>query len=255
MKESIITLRNKVICLIGYSGLIGQAILQGLIDSGAVVICGSRNHPKINIKKSKRIYFYEIDISNEKSIESFIDKACVIHKKIDVWINCSLPKIKYSNYNWEYIKISEMLEDINGHLLGYFNSCRYVLKQMKKQKSGSIINFGSIHGEVIPDMSIYNNTEIQKPPTYFMNKAGIHILSKYFAEIGSEYNIRVNTISPGGIFDNHSKVFVDKYTSKVPLKRMGMPDDVVGCTLLLASDSSSYITGQTFFIDGGLTLR
>jgi NAD(P)-dependent dehydrogenase (short-subunit alcohol dehydrogenase family) len=138
-------------------------------------------------------------------------------------------------------------------LNGYFLSCKQVANQMKKQRKGVIINLGSIYGTVGPDFSIYKGTNLTMPAAYSAIKGGINAFTRYFATYFGKYGIRANVVCPGGIFDNQPKEFVKNYEQKTPLNRMGVPDDVVGAVIFLASDAASYITGQVLMIDGGWT--
>jgi NAD(P)-dependent dehydrogenase (short-subunit alcohol dehydrogenase family) len=125
---------------------------------------------------------------------------------------------------------------------------------MRRQGGGVIINLASIYGVSAPDFSIYEGTEMTMPVAYSAIKAGIIALTKYIATYYGRYNVRANTISPGGIFDNQPKSFVEKYSGKTPLGRMGTPKEVASVVIFLASDGSSYITGQNLLVDGGWTV-
>jgi len=248
--NNIFSLKDKVVCVIGGTGLIGKEISKGFIDAGAIVYIGTR---KV-LKNERNLYYKKIDISKEKCIDAFLASVYEENKSIDVLVNCSFPQNAYSSIELDAIKTKEMVIDIEHHLLGYFNVCRKIFKIMRKQKQGSIINFGSIYGEFSPNFDMYKNTEIKKIPTYFLIKGGIHMMTKYFASIGGEYNIRVNTIAPGGVYDKHSEQFVSNYSAHVPMKKMAQPVDCVGATVFFASDASEYITGQTLFVDGGFSI-
>lgn len=125
---------------------------------------------------------------------------------------------------------------------------------MKKQKSGVIINIASIYGVLGPNFSVYEGTEMTMPVEYSMIKGGIINFTRYLSTYLAPYNIRVNAISPGGIFNNQPKSFVEKYKEKVPLGRMGTPSDIVGTVIFMVSDASEYITGQNIMVDGGLSV-
>jgi NAD(P)-dependent dehydrogenase (short-subunit alcohol dehydrogenase family) len=139
------------------------------------------------------------------------------------------------------------------HLNGYFLCCQNVLAQMKKQNSGSFINMASIYGVVGPDFTVYEGTPIGNPAGYAAIKGGIINLTRYLASYYGKYNVRVNCISPGGIFDNQHEIFLANYNKKVPMKRMGTPEDIAPSASFLMSDESSYITGHNLIIDGGWT--
>ena len=124
---------------------------------------------------------------------------------------------------------------------------------MKKQKSGSIINMGSIYGVVGPDFSIYEGTPMTMPGAYSAIKGGILNFTRYLASYYGKDHVRVNAISPGGIKDKQPKSFITRYNQKCPLGRMGEVDDIIGALIYLASDASGYMTGQNLCIDGGWT--
>ena len=116
-----------------------------------------------------------------------------------------------------------MEKNVDMHLNGYFICCQIVLDKMKKQGFGSFINMSSIYGFLGPDFKIYKETKMTTPAAYSAIKGGIINFSKYLASYYGEHQIRVNSVSPGGIFDNQPEIFVQKYCEKVPLNRMGKP--------------------------------
>jgi NAD(P)-dependent dehydrogenase (short-subunit alcohol dehydrogenase family) len=111
----------------------------------------------------------------------------------------------------------------------------------------------SIYGVVGNDFSIYEGTKIKTAPAYSAIKGGLINLTRYLASAYGRQNIRFNCVSPGGIFDHQDEKFVRAYESKVPLKRMGNPDDIAPVVSFLLSDDSKYITGQNIIVDGGWT--
>jgi NAD(P)-dependent dehydrogenase (short-subunit alcohol dehydrogenase family) len=111
----------------------------------------------------------------------------------------------------------------------------------------------SVYGIVGPDFSIYENTTMTMPAAYSAIKGGIINLTRYLAAYLGPQKIRVNAISPGGIYDNQPANFVNNYNNKVPLRRMGNPDDIAPAVTFLLSDEAGYITGQNLAIDGGWT--
>ena len=124
---------------------------------------------------------------------------------------------------------------------------------MKIQKSGSIINITSIYGVVAADFTVYEGTGGTSPAAYSAIKGGLINFTRYLASYFGKYNIRVNCVSPGGIFDKQNSVFVKNYQNKVPMKRMGNPEDIAPSVTFLLSEDSKYITGQNLIIDGGWT--
>ena len=126
-------------------------------------------------------------------------------------------------------------------------------RYFKPNKSGCIVNMGSIYGVVAGDMKIYNEGDRRTPEIYGATKASVINLTKYFAAYMAPYNVRANCISPGGIFNNQSEKFVTNYSRKVPMNRMGNDKELLSTLEYLISEDSSYLTGQNIIVDGGFT--
>jgi NAD(P)-dependent dehydrogenase (short-subunit alcohol dehydrogenase family) len=249
------SLEGKIVVITGGAGLIGKPVSIGLAEAGAkVYIADIDKNTSIKLQKqNKNLNWIETDITNLKSVKSCIEKIVKIEKKIDIWINCAYPKTSDWADKFEDIKYESWKKNVDIHLNGYFQCCQQIVKQMKKQKNGSIINFSSIYGVVGPDFSIYNGTNLTMPAAYSAIKGGIITFTKYLATYYAKDGIRANVICPGGIFNNQSKSFVKKYEEKTPMRRMGKPEDMIGPVLFLASEASSYITGHVLMVDGGWT--
>ena len=141
--------------------------------------------------------------------------------------------------------------DVN--LTGTFLVAREVGRLMKSEgKGGCMINISSIYGVVGPDHRIYDGQPFKSFPGYSASKSGVIGLTKWLATWWGE-TIRVNCVTPGGVFNGHNDQFVKAYSDRVPMGRMAKREELVGIILYLLSDSSSYVTGQNFIIDGGLT--
>ena len=134
-----------------------------------------------------------------------------------------------------------------------FNISQQVLKHMKSNQSGSIVNIASIYGVVGNDFTLYEEYGGTSPAAYSAIKGGIINFTSYLASYFGKYNIRINCVSPGGIFDNQNPVFIKNYEHKVPLRRMGKPDDIAPAVSFLLSDEARYITGHNLIVDGGWT--
>jgi NAD(P)-dependent dehydrogenase (short-subunit alcohol dehydrogenase family) len=130
---------------------------------------------------------------------------------------------------------------------------------MAKRKKGSIIQTASIYSSLMAsDQRIYKGSkyldkEINTPAAYSVSKSGVVGLTLHLASYWARDNVRVNTISPGGVFSGQNKNFVDNYSKRVPMNRMANKEEIVGAIIYLASDASSYVTGQNLYIDGGLS--
>ena len=144
------------------------------------------------------------------------------------------------------------------NLNGSFLLSREVTRFMIKKKSGNIISIASIQGVVGNDKNLYKNSKFKgvkmnSPAVYSASKSALIGLTRYLATYLGEYNIRANSISPGGVKSNQNNNFINNYSKKVPLKRMGDKREIINCILFLSSEKSSYINGQNIIIDGGYT--
>lgn len=254
-------LYGKVVILTGGTGLIGTAFGEGLVEYGCnVVICDinqekCENKAKILQKKfGVECMGITIDVSNKKDIECLLTEVLKKFGKVDILVTCH--QNRTDNFIEKFEEYPE--EDFDGiisvNLKGVFLCCQIIGKQMLKQGYGNIINVASTYGVVSPNQEIYKDTKIGSPAAYSASKGGVIALTKYLATYWGNKNIRVNAISPHGVFNNHEKKFVENFSKKSPLKRMSYKEEVVGALIYLASDASSYVTGHNLMVDGGWTV-
>ncbi|MBZ0155806.1 MAG: SDR family oxidoreductase [Alphaproteobacteria bacterium] len=254
MYKALFSCHEKIAVVTGGSGLLGREIVKGLSDFGAVVYAADIDKDKAkDIIASDGIGYVYLDVAYESSIKEAIDNIVQTHGRIDVFVNSAYPRTADWGLKFEQIQFESLKRNLNDHLGGYFMCCQTVAEQMKLQGSGSIINLASIYGVVGPDFSIYEGTQMTMPAAYSAIKGGIIAVTKYLATYYGKYNVRANAISPGGILDNQHTIFVENYSRKTPLGRMGLPNEITGAVIFLASEASSYVTGQNLMIDGGWT--
>ncbi|MDP2946809.1 MAG: oxidoreductase [Nanoarchaeota archaeon] len=257
-------MENKVCIITGGAGLIGSSFSEICAKNGAkVVITDIREREGKNlaekIKKitgNSNIVFQKCDIADKKDVNDLIKFILKKFKRIDALVNNAYPRNKNFGRKFEDVTYEDFCENVNMHLGGYFLISKEVSKIMEKQKSGKIINMGSIYGFNAPKFEIYKGTKMTAPAIeYAAIKGGIINLTKYLASYLGKYNIQVNAISPGGLFNNKwPKTFVKKYSEGVKFSRMANPDDISGVLIFLLSDASKYITGQNIIVDGGWSL-
>ena len=256
-------LKNKTIIITGGSGLLGSAFSIISARCGANVVIIDINEEKSDklmkqIKEkigSDKVIYLKCDITSLNDIKKAIDIILNKFGEISVLVNNAYPRNK--NYGKKYgdVTYEDFCENINLHVGGYFLITQQISKIMMKQSYGNIINIGSIYGFAAPRFEIYEGTEMTVPVEYAAIKGAIINLTKYLASYLGKYNIRVNCISPGGVYDHQPETFVKKYSQKVLLgKRMANVDDLTGALLFLLSDDSKYITGQNIVVDGGWSL-
>ncbi len=244
--------KKKIIFISGTSGLLGNSFAKLFLSMGCIVIGLDKKKKKL---KNKNFHFFCDDVSNSKKVEVILKDIIKKFKKIDVIINNA--GISYFT-KFEERTDYELNSTLSTNLVGTINICKNYLKLHKshKLKKCSIINIGSIYGILSPDFNIYQKGDNTNSEIYGASKAGIIQLTKYLSVYCAKYNINVNCLSPGGILNHKNKQkkkFISKYSSRVPLKRMADTSDFFTCILFLASEKSSYITGQNIVVDGGLS--
>ena len=124
---------------------------------------------------------------------------------------------------------------------------------MLKQGKGSIINIASLYGVVSPNHRIYDDTPISQPIAYSVSKHGVVAMTKYLATLWAEKGVRVNALTPGGIYNGHTDPFLERFKKLNPIGRMSEKDELRGGIVYLASDASSHVVGHNLVIDGGWT--
>ena len=269
-KNTIFSLENKFAIVIGGLGQIGINSVKILLDAGAKVeiidfVENSDSKRAKDLKKEYKensIFFSQLDITDEPAVKKKIKDSHMKFGKIDILINHAHfkgdpKKLKphseffssFENYPFEIWK-----QTIDVNLNGLFLVTRSVCSFMKKQKSGVIINTASTYGMVSPNKSIYGDSGINSPISYAVTKASILNFSRYLSTHLADYNIRVNTLTPGGVENSkQTQDFKKNYSKLTPIKRLSKDNEYQGAILFLASDASSYMTGSNLIIDGGWT--
>lgn len=236
MLKQIFNLESKVVLITGAAGIQGPEHVKAFESVGAKVVATDIENTEI-----------KLDVTDRNSIKKTTEQILKQYGKIDVLVNNAGATGKMTA-DWDQI--------IKVNLTGTYNCCQII---GAKIQSGAIINISSIYGLVGPDFSIYDQAEyagkpMGVPAAYAASKGGVIALTRYFASLYAP-KIRVNCITPGGIFDNQSESFVKKYSAKTILGRMANKNEVSGAILYLASDLSSYVTGANIIVDGGLTAQ
>ena len=260
-----INLNNKVSVVTGAGGYIGSAIVNALVESESTVIAIDSNKSRliklrnsVNRKYNTLIEIIPLDVSSAKNIAKIKSTLSSNFKKIDILINSigmvGDSKIKGWSTPFEKQLIGPWKKAIDVNLTSVFFLVQALKKLLDKGTDTSVINISSIYGSFAPDFDIYKNTKLYNPAAYSISKAGLTYMTKWLAASLAP-NIRVNTVSPGGIYRNQDKKFVNKYSKNTLLGRMGKEEDIIGSVLFLASNMSSYITGQNIFVDGGWSIK
>jgi len=239
-------IKNRNVVLTGSEGYLGTFLKKELDSNGYNVI-------SIDKKNIKDQNYFETDLSKSKDIIKTLKKIKTKFKQIDILINLAAVQI-FTDFERRNINEIDVMLNVNlkaNILLSQFFYKNY----FKKQKKGNIINLASIFGVVSPNFNNYKKGDRKSSETYGATKSAIIQLTKYFSNYMSKYNIKVNSISPGGIENKavQTKSFIKRYKKNVPLNRMGSREDVINQVMFMVSEKSDYITGQNIIIDGGYT--
>lgn len=240
-------LKNKVIIVTGGSGLIGKSIVNEIKLEGGIAI-----NLDFNVKTDIQNHSYFFDVT-DKNLVMNLEKILLNYKKIDGLVNAAYPKTKDWGEKLENVSRESFQINVDWQMNSVFSIVKTVVEKMKNNR-GSIVSLASIYGSVGNDFNLYQNTNLNPPVAYSAIKGGLINMNRYLASYFAKNNIRFNCVSPGGIFNNQNMNFVENYNRKVPMGRMGSPEDISPAVIFLLSNKSSYVTGQNINIDGGWTV-
>ena len=263
--KDIFNVKDKRIAIIGATGILGKRYVEFLSSMGARVIVGDVDIERCNVlsdrlnEKGYQTYPLFIDNTDEKGIIDFFGQIEKMIGGLDVLINNA--QIKPEGFYAPFEKYSKetLMKVMDGNLVGVALACQQGCQIFMDQGHGVIVNVASIYGVVAADQRLYDGVEniyfpkenFSSPVSYAISKAGIVQLTKYLASYYREKNIRVNCLTPGGVYDDHDDVFNLNYSYRTLIGRMADKDEYNGAILFLCSDASSYMTGANLMMDGG----
>ena len=262
-------LKDRAAIVTGGAGLLGKEFCLTLAQAHAHVVVADldlKRARKVAADLKKEGYSAipaAVDVTKPESVRRMVQTAIKAFRRVDVLVNSAAldpkfddsKKVKHTS-NFEDYPLAMWQQALDVNLTGMFLCCQAAAKQMLAQNSGAIINICSTYGLVGPDQRIYRKPgqELQyKPVFYSVTKAGVLGMTKYLATYFAEKNIRVNSLTPGGVYNNHDELFEKNYSARTVLGRMARKDEMNGALLFLASDASSYMTGANLIVDGGWT--
>tara|TARA_B100001093_G_scaffold78881_1_gene70140 strand:- start:16208 stop:16975 length:768 start_codon:yes stop_codon:yes gene_type:complete len=250
--ESLFGVKDKVILITGASGYLGDMLSRSFLEQECTVIGLDVKDSSID---NEKFHFYTCSVGSEKEVKETFSKIYDEFGRIDILINNAGVSIGTSVLQRTEEELNHVLDvNVKGSIFCIQN---YVSGfDENKLDSGIIINIGSIFGVLSPDFRNYTDYAVVNSEIYGATKAGVIQMTKYFACYLAKRNIRVNAVSPGGIFNEHNpqgEDFINKYSSRVPMGRMANVDEMIGAVMYFSSNASSYTTGQNLVVDGGLT--
>ncbi len=278
MKKNLFDLTGKVALITGAGGLLGPKHAEALIEYGAKVIMSDWHEDRAIEKANELNKMYGegsaiplfMDVTNKESIDKVMDVVYnELNLKIDILINNAAkdPKVKKGDGNlkpdsrFEGMSFDYWNEGINAAVNGTFLVTQSVTnKMLENNTKGVVLNISSDLGVIAPDQRIYRKEGIPedeqnvKPITYSAAKWAVIGMTKYLGVYFAQKNIRINALSPTGVYNNHPEEFVKKLSNIIPMGRMANIDEYKGAIVFLCSDASSYMTGENIVIDGGKTV-
>ncbi len=265
-------LKGQVAVVTGGAGLLGAEFSRTLAEAGAAVAVvdlnttAAHNVAKALAQEGCQAKAFAADITDPKSVKDLAASVLAEFRRLDILVNSAALDPKFDSEavkrgitpgSFEDYPLEQWNAALNVNLTGMFLITQACVKQMLEQgKKGNVINICSTYGINGPDQRIYIKDEERvafKPVYYTVTKAGVLGFTKYLAAYYAGTEIRVNALTPGGVFNNHEDYFVRNYSAKTILGRMARKDEMNGALLFLASDASSYMTGSNLVVDGGWT--
>lgn len=270
MEQGLFSVRDKVVILTGGLGQLGKQFSQALVDRGAkVAVFDLLADERLMAKRlgvhgtDDRVLILPVDVTERGSIQAGLRQVnetwgtphalinnAALDSPPDAAAEENGPFESYPESSWDQV--------MQVNVKGVFLCCQVVGGQMAAAGRGSIVNICSVYGLVSPDQRIYEyrrteGTMFFKPVAYSASKSAVLNLTRYLATYWAGKNVRVNTLTFGGVFNHQDKQFLKGYCARVPLGRMAREDEYNGAIVFLVSDASSYMTGSNLVIDGGWT--
>ncbi len=272
--KDLFDLTGKTAIITGGSGLLGMQHARALLQKNCNIEIWDINQNDMAKTKAKLLSEFpkkgietqQIDVSSEIEIASAVSDFDLNNSKIDILINNAAINPKFeskgnsNSSHFENYSVETWNEEISVGLTGAMLCSKYIGIHMAKSGGGVILNISSDLSIISPDQRIYEKpgipkeSQFKKPVSYSVIKAGLVGLTKFLATYWASENVRVNSLSPGGVYENQDQLFVANLTSRIPMSRMADINEYVGAIQFLCSDASSYMTGQNIVMDGGRTV-
>lgn len=257
---------GKVALVTGGAGWLGTAMSESLAEAGAHVVIASRGVENCQALADRlsqdgpECAAFKLDVNDEAQVRAVVDQTAERFGRFDCLVNnayCGPARDKNSVMTIDKVTGEDLMASFRGNPAQYFVAAQQAVTHMRKVGGGSIINIASMYGVVASYPDTYEGLSVNSPVDYHACKGAVVHLTRHMAAYWAADNIRVNAVSPGPFPKTDMKgalpEFIERLEKKTPLGRMGLPHELKGLTVLLASQAGSYITGQNILVDGGWT--
>lgn len=249
-------LKGKVVLITGAGGQLGKSFAHAFAKEGAQLWLADNSEIQLantvnELDRDAVIGGLVFDVSEPKEVEDAFSEIKKSGLSLDVTVNNAGIGVFSPFWEREY---DEFLKVLSVNVGGTFLCIRESLKLMQSSQQGSIVNIGSIYGVVSSDPKIYTDCTRVNSEVYSASKAAVIQMTKYFAVHAADMGVRVNCVSPGGVFNNQGENFELNYSRRTPAGRMAKDSEISGAVIYLACQESAYVTGQNIIVDGGLTV-
>jgi NAD(P)-dependent dehydrogenase (short-subunit alcohol dehydrogenase family) len=254
-------LNDKVIVISGACGLIGRAFCEAASQFGATVVCADIEQANpvafaqsLSERHNRPMMGFALDVSKKNEVVTLREAVLKQFGRIDGLVcghqNKSHLKFEpfeqVSEENWDTV--------VEINLRGTFLLCQVIGSYMAENGKGSIVNIPSTYSVVAPNQNLYKGTSLGCPAAYSASKGAIDALSRYLASYWASRSVRVNMITPHGVWNNHEEQFEKNFAQFSPMQRLSFNHEVAPALIYLLSDASSYVTGDNMLVEGGWTV-
>ncbi len=253
-------LTGKVIIISGGCGLIGRAFCEAVAQFGGHVVVGdiALSNPKelaaqLETRNKIKCIGFEIEVENKDSVVCLKEEVIKEFGRIDGLVTGHQNKSHLIFEPFEDVSEENWDKVVEVNLKGTFLLCQVIGSYMAQNKSGSIVNIPSTYSVVAPNQNLYKGTNMGCPAAYSASKGGIDALSQYLSSYWANKGVRVNMITPHGVWNNHQDAFEENFSKFSPMERMSYNHEVAPALIYLLSDASSYVTGNNMLVEGGWT--
>jgi NAD(P)-dependent dehydrogenase (short-subunit alcohol dehydrogenase family) len=250
------SLQDRVALIIGGAGHIGSTMCDALDEMGAIVIVADLPQVVAKTPADRGRTIIPVDLRDETATRDMVTRATRVHGRLDIVVHAAAyvgtTNVAGWNAPFDEQRVDAWDDAIRVNLTSAFVVAQAGRAALAARGSGSLIFVSSIYGVVAPDFRLYEGTAMHNPAGYGASKAGLRQLARYLSTLFAP-QVRVNVITPGGVHRGQPAPFVDRYVDRTPLGRMAQEEDFKGAVAFLASDLSSYVTGQEVIVDGGWT--